>query len=559
MARKNRKRKRKSRNPQGRAAESVGVKDKSNADKNALDLARLATSATAVVDEPTREAVDAVPFVPATIDQISADQGDEPNQSAATLDESGASSQSAERNRLRDSQKKTNDTEPEAASDELSEQLCESINEQLDAMVKAVDEAVAEQARAEQMQPEAPELINDDLVLELPAPGEGHGIASNDTLESTADEVELGRCVDQQVAADEEVRAEEAVVEEVAFEHVAFEEAAAKESVAEELAVDELAQSLLAQAEADVVRVAADSSQPIGDIIAANTAVLQQVVQHIELMHQTRSVEAPVDQDQLRANADLMEELQRTSEQVENLYQQVADADQKQIDLQQQLDDAWSRNDQLAEELSQAKANRGSEQVTSGPDPTNAGVMTWEQRKEQMLQQMEDDSFDAESFVESLQSEPDSEFVDNDEELSPVEYVSRLNDELQRMRDELTTRDQEVQELHAQLTLAKNSTQSGIEQGTVAIEDLVDVDALIRDEREQLQQQQREWEERFRETEIAASLERARLSRERRELARQNTELEEQLIHHRRETEADLKSGGKGKRRWLAMLGLAED
>ena len=79
---------------------------------------------------------------------------------------------------------------------------------------------------------------------------------------------------------------------------------------------------------------------------------------------------------------------------------------------------------------------------------------------------------------------------------------------------------------------------------------------MVREEREKIREIQQDWEARFRESEIAASLERARISRERRALSLKNAELEEQLIHFRRESEENRKAGISGSRRWLAKLGL---
>ena len=95
--------------------------------------------------------------------------------------------------------------------------------------------------------------------------------------------------------------------------------------------------------------------------------------------------------------------------------------------------------------------------------------------------------------------------------------------------------------------------------GAAAIAEMIDSDELVQQERERLQLLQAEWEEKFRQGEIEASLERAKLSRERQELAKKQAELEEQLEHARRESRHANENGSASKRRWLVKLGLSDD
>ncbi len=159
-----------------------------------------------------------------------------------------------------------------------------------------------------------------------------------------------------------------------------------------------------------------------------------------------------------------------------------------------------------------------------------------------ILQQMEEDTFDPEAFIATLASDVDNETID------PIAHVEQLHAELQQRDDEIT----ELQCLLEQ----QSKTTVGDVTDNAAIAELVDADDLVREERDRLQTLRVEWEERFRQDEIAASLERAKLSRERRQLARKNEELEEQLAHLRREAEEDRRAGVTGARRWLAKLGL---
>ena len=149
---------------------------------------------------------------------------------------------------------------------------------------------------------------------------------------------------------------------------------------------------------------------------------------------------------------------------------------------------------------------------------------------------------------------------DRDETIDPIEYVTSLNSELDRRLEEVQRREEEVKELQTLLhQQSETRDESGVAIGAAAIAEMVDSDELIREERAKLKQMQTDWEERFREGEITASLERAKLSRERRELAQRNAELEEQLVHFRRESDQSRKAGVSGSRRWLAKLGLSDN
>ena len=210
--------------------------------------------------------------------------------------------------------------------------------------------------------------------------------------------------------------------------------------------------------------------------------------------------------------------------------------------LRGQITDLESANEALERKLENAPALSES---SSGHER-----MTWEQRKEMMLRQMEDDTFDAEEFVASLPS-------DTQVDVDPISFV-------QEMIQSLRERDEQLLDLECELEMLRNSTDQpageeiGVTVGAAAIAEMVDSDELLREEREKLQHLQEEWEERFRESEIAASLERAKISRERHELAIRNAELEEQLVHFRRESEQNRDAGGNNSRRWLAKLGLTD-
>ena len=130
---------------------------------------------------------------------------------------------------------------------------------------------------------------------------------------------------------------------------------------------------------------------------------------------------------------------------------------------------------------------------------------------------------------------------------------------IERLRSEIECRDQEIIELRNLLDQQSETRSDGIAIGASAIADMLDADELVQLEREKLQELQAEWEEKFREGEIEASLERARLSRDRQEVLEKKAELELQLEHLQREYRQANAANSRTSRRWLAKLGLADD
>ena len=232
--------------------------------------------------------------------------------------------------------------------------------------------------------------------------------------------------------------------------------------------------------------------------------------------------------DTLRRLEESNEENARLSDQVRELQTRLAELEQQNGDLASQV---------AGSNIRQSVADEHS-------DCTEA--LSWEQRKALILQQMEDDAFDSQAFVESLPSGASTDQAAAD----PAGYVEQLHREMQR-------RDEEIEELRCLLEQQGGAREGGVAVGAAAIAQMVDSDELVQEERRRLQQLQAEWEEKFRQGEIAASLERAKLSRERQELARKNEELEEQLAHLRRQCES-VEQGDRPSRRWLAKLGLSE-
>jgi len=201
-----------------------------------------------------------------------------------------------------------------------------------------------------------------------------------------------------------------------------------------------------------------------------------------------------------------------------------------------------SQNEELASRIANSRV-----QETTPKDSQEASeILPWEERKRLILQQMEEDSFDADQFASSLESE-----IQTSKE-TPSAFIERL-------RSEIECRDQEIVELRNLLDQQSEPRSDGIAIGASAIADTLDADALIQLEREKLKKLQVDWEEKFREGEIEASLERAKLSRDRQEVLEKKAELELQLEHLKREYRQSSAANGGTSRRWLAKLGLADD
>jgi hypothetical protein len=91
---------------------------------------------------------------------------------------------------------------------------------------------------------------------------------------------------------------------------------------------------------------------------------------------------------------------------------------------------------------------------------------------------------------------------------------------------------------------------------TVAVERLLDQDAIILQEREKLRHLQDEWRERFRQAEVELSLERARIARRQADIEEKLRLMEERLEGSAEATSATSSKPSHG--RWMAELGLNE-
>ncbi len=228
------------------------------------------------------------------------------------------------------------------------------------------------------------------------------------------------------------------------------------------------------------------------------------------------------------------------------------------LHLQSTLDEAWRaneelrhQNEQLAAQLAQSNVKKTVRSASGGTDES----LSWEERKALMMRQMEDDTFDADDFVSALTKVADTQDEEFNEPPTPIEFVEMLIHRIELAEQTIRNRDDEIGELRMLLENQSATRSNGTAIGAAAIASMIDSDELVMEERARLQQLKNDWEDKFRQTEIEASLERAKLSRERQAIAKRQQELEDQLADLQREKRATATPAKTG-RRWLTELGL---
>jgi predicted nucleic acid-binding Zn-ribbon protein len=275
------------------------------------------------------------------------------------------------------------------------------------------------------------------------------------------------------------------------------------------------------------------------DAVESNTQLLQQLLEQFSCLQEVVAADEPLIRSEFESSQVAASELDAESEQLRDRIEE----------LENQVAELEHQNSDLASRI----ANSNVRQVVSTNGSDSNGALCWEDRKQLILQQMEEDTFDADAFVADLQSDSADDLE------GPIEFVERLSSELERLAAELAKREDEAHELRCLLDDQSETRDGGIAIGAAAIAGMIDENELVVQERLRLQMLQAEWEERFRQGEIKASLERAKLSRERQELAKTQADLEEKLEHFRRESRHSQETGSGTSRRWLAKLGLNDD
>lgn len=242
-----------------------------------------------------------------------------------------------------------------------------------------------------------------------------------------------------------------------------------------------------------------------------------------ELREELRQARATVPNEDSGAE-ELRNEAEELRNEVDQLHVQLTRARAEAVEYRMQADE-------LSSKIARMK----------GPDQRERSqAMSWEERKQALLEQLEAESEDA--------SESRAE------ELLAMEKV------IQETSEELQKKDAEIQELR-NLVEQQSISQDGLAIGAAAIAQAIDSDALIIAERVKLKDLQAEWEQKQRQFEIDMSLERAKIARERLELQEKLRDLENMQTDAANEQDpagsAARAAGRKGK--WLSRLGLKEE
>ncbi len=211
-------------------------------------------------------------------------------------------------------------------------------------------------------------------------------------------------------------------------------------------------------------------------------------------------------------------------------------------------DDMKRRYEMAMEDVRELKAEnaRLQERLAAAPDGRAAaaapaaagGALDWEAEKQRILASLEDDY--------------DQEDEEDCKERLKIEELIEKTDRL------LAEKDEEIADLK-QLLETQSAKVGSVAVGAAVLGEMLDDDAVVREERESLKLIQEEWREKLRKAEVDISLERAKLARERADL-----EEKLRLFEHRggsledsTDEDDDPEKPARGK--WLSRLGLGNE
>jgi len=199
-----------------------------------------------------------------------------------------------------------------------------------------------------------------------------------------------------------------------------------------------------------------------------------------------------------------------------------------------------AENDQLRQQLKEAQAGGGSKGGGGGgPAPApSGGALDWEAEKQRILAALEAEGDDGAG------DEPERTHRRHLEIQEVVERTDRV----------IAEKNRELAEMK-QLLEEQSSSVGSLAVGAAALEEVLDKDEIIREERENLTRLQEQWREKLRKAEVEISVERAKIGRERAQLEEKLQTLEKQgPAGTANDTVAGTEKPARG--RWLAQLGL---
>jgi hypothetical protein len=152
------------------------------------------------------------------------------------------------------------------------------------------------------------------------------------------------------------------------------------------------------------------------------------------------------------------------------------------------------------------------------------------------------------AFLAQLESEEAAD-EDRASELMSIREVIAVTDKA------LASKDAEISELQ-QLLAQQSENLGGVAVGAAAIEEILNHDELIQQERESLESMKTEWREKLGKAEIEISIERAKIAREKKELEAEIEKLQEERKQIIEEVSSSENADPAQKNRWFARLGL---
>ena len=169
------------------------------------------------------------------------------------------------------------------------------------------------------------------------------------------------------------------------------------------------------------------------------------------------------------------------------------------------------------------------------------GTLDWEAEKRRILAQLEAET--------AAQGEDDDERP----RLDIREVVARTDRIIAEKQAEIKSLQQVLQN--------QTSNLGNVAVGAVAVGELVDKDAMIHEERENVRRLKQQWEQRMRESEVETSIARASIARQRVELEDRIKDFETRQAQASSSSRSANAAGRPDKPvrgRWLARLGLKE-
>ena len=197
-------------------------------------------------------------------------------------------------------------------------------------------------------------------------------------------------------------------------------------------------------------------------------------------------------------------------------------------------------------------------------DDEDPSTWDWDRRREALLAHLEREDLGEDLSADRVQQVESVIGIERDFD-RPTRgdlnsWVGDLVTEVERLRELVHEQSGELEELRMLLS-ARDVDGDGDGEtatGASAIAAILESDELVMAERQRLQALQDQWEEKFRRSEIEASIERAELSRTRREVVQLKAKLEVELEQYKREQRTEEELGPANSRRWLAKLGLRD-